>query len=567
MLSKLTEIGKRAAGTRWCLTGTPIQNEVLDLYSLSRFLQIIPFSGGTSKDFEEYFNLNQINGKITRTKVILGSFIAAHMLRRVKEDVIDDLVSKTEEIIELEFDQGEKYIYTAFQRHARSQFNNFKQNGTIKYSHVLVALLRLRQISDHPYLAVKKETSTVRFVGYGNMRNASYHDEDCLAKSKAYEGCSKVLHTKEITNEVVLDGDQIYKQMSKHMSNSGMLQRRIIWRKTHRAKGKYRTQQDKWNEEKMNSTSVMVRNQIKKPQTGQTEWNRFQVNESIEFELPEDNLNGYSDEDKYPTLVGGLDFIPSSKTKMLLQKLRWIRKNKPNDKVIVFSQFRTMLWIVTRVLEKYHIRYLKYDGSTTGAARQTIINTFNQDASSNTIPVLLMSLKCAALGLNLTVANHVILLDLWWNPAIEQQAIDRVHRIGQNKPVYVTRLIMKSSIEEKILQLQQKKQSIADSALFSAKCLTSETLSKSDIALLLDDLFQDNDTNTSRSRRNLKSNKIFSIDKDDDLEETEPLSDLPDIHLENKCINGYDNNHHSSATDLRDEFSIFILCMYYLLYI
>eukprot|EP01083_Nonionella_stella_P043427 117144_1 len=123
-----------------------------------------------------------------------------------------------------------------------------------------------------------------------------------------------------------------------------------------------------------------------------------------------------------------------------------------------------MLSILERVLRKYKINYLMYDGSKTRQQRKDIINDFKKD-EYNDIPVMLMSLKCAALGLNLTVANHVIFCDLWWNPAIESQAIDRVHRIGQEKHVFITRMIIKTSVEERILALQRDKQKIADSIL------------------------------------------------------------------------------------------------------
>ncbi len=95
-----------------------------------------------------------------------------------------------------------------------------------------------------------------------------------------------------------------------------------------------------------------------------------------------------------------------------------------------------------------------------------------------------MSLERAALGLNLTVANHVIFCDLWWNPAIESQAIDRVHRIGQEKHVFITRMIIKDSVEERILTLQRDKQKIADSTLDGANFVKRNGLSVRDLAML-----------------------------------------------------------------------------------
>merc|ERR1712228_1123424 len=125
-----------------------------------------------------------------------------------------------------------------------------------------------------------------------------------------------------------------------------------------------------------------------------------------------------------------------------------------------------------------------YDGSKTRQQRKDIIAQFKADADENSIPVILMSLKCAALGLNLTVANHVIFCDLWWNPATESQAVDRVHRIGQTKHVYITRIVIKDSVEERILDLQRKKQNIADSALDGANFAKQNKLSLADLGRL-----------------------------------------------------------------------------------
>merc|ERR1712187_571963 len=143
-----------------------------------------------------------------------------------------------------------------------------------------------------------------------------------------------------------------------------------------------------------------------------------------------------------------------------------------------------MLSVMERVMNKYGINYLMYDGSKTRQQRREIIDAFKADKDENDIPVILMSLKCAALGLNLTVANHVIFCDLWWNPATESQAVDRAHRIGQTKHVYITRIVIKDSVEERILALQRDKQKIADSALDGANFAKQNKLSVADLGRL-----------------------------------------------------------------------------------
>jgi len=123
-------------------------------------------------------------------------------------------------------------------------------------------------------------------------------------------------------------------------------------------------------------------------------------------------------------------FVPSARTKLLIQRLKHITQSFPNDKILIFSQFTSMLDICEKPLEKFGFQYLRYDGALTRKERQNVLHNFNTNPN---IKILLVSLRCASIGLNLTVANHVMFLDLWWNPAIESQAIDRVHRIGQKK--------------------------------------------------------------------------------------------------------------------------------------
>lgn len=129
-------------------------------------------------------------------------------------------------------------------------------------------------------------------------------------------------------------------------------------------------------------------------------------------------------------------------------------------KVVVFSQFVQMLTIMRKHLETEKISYVYLDGSTKN--RQEVIEKFNQDES---VQVFLCSLKAGGFGINLTAANYVILYDPWWNPAVEQQAMDRVYRIGQTKEVFVYKMITKNTVEEKILKLQAKKRDLIEQVI------------------------------------------------------------------------------------------------------
>jgi len=159
----------------------------------------------------------------------------------------------------------------------------------------------------------------------------------------------------------------------------------------------------------------------------------------------------------------------------LEELVREVIENTGDHKCLVFSQFTSMLGLIREALDAAGIGYLYLDGSVAAEDRRESVARFQEEGSER---VFLISLKAGGVGLTLTAADYVYLVDPWWNPAAEQQAIDRSHRIGQVKKVFAYRMICKDTVEEKILQLQEKKRSlaadlVADEAGF-VKQLTSE---------------------------------------------------------------------------------------------
>ena len=150
----------------------------------------------------------------------------------------------------------------------------------------------------------------------------------------------------------------------------------------------------------------------------------------------------------------------SSKTEALLGLIGQISAVEGNS-VLVFSQFTSYLAQVKAALDRKGLRYLYLDGQTELDERRTLVEQFQ----NGDCPLFIASLKAGSLGLNLTAANYVIILDPWWNPAIENQAMDRAHRIGQRRTVTVIRLIAMHTIEEKILRLHETKQKLSDDML------------------------------------------------------------------------------------------------------
>ncbi len=137
---------------------------------------------------------------------------------------------------------------------------------------------------------------------------------------------------------------------------------------------------------------------------------------------------------------------------------REISENISNHKALVFSQFLGMLALIKEKLNSLNVKYEYFDGSTSAIDREKAITNFQNQEECR---VFLISLKAGGVGLNLTAADYVYIVDPWWNPAVEQQAIDRTHRIGQTKNIFAYRMICKDTIEDKILQLQDRKRSLA----------------------------------------------------------------------------------------------------------
>ena len=139
-------------------------------------------------------------------------------------------------------------------------------------------------------------------------------------------------------------------------------------------------------------------------------------------------------------------------------------------KILIFSQFTSMLALIEEELVVAGINFVKLTGATT--QRQEVVDKFQ----NGEVPVFLISLRAGGVGLNLTAADTVIHFDPWWNPAVENQATDRAYRIGQDKPVFVYKYIIENSIEEKIQKIQQNKAELA-------KALLSEEVSDNKLSL------------------------------------------------------------------------------------
>jgi len=178
----------------------------------------------------------------------------------------------------------------------------------------------------------------------------------------------------------------------------------------------------------------------------------------------------------HPALLPGQKAASSSKVEALVEAL--VTAAEDGHKALVFSQWTSLLDLIEPVLSQIGIEFTRLDGSTRD--RAAVVESFQATAGP---PVMLISLKAGGTGLNLTAADHVFLCDPWWNPAVEDQAADRAHRIGQERPVMIYRLVAVDTVEERILELQQRKRAIGEAALGDAAAAAS--LTRDDLLALL----------------------------------------------------------------------------------
>jgi non-specific serine/threonine protein kinase len=182
-----------------------------------------------------------------------------------------------------------------------------------------------------------------------------------------------------------------------------------------------------------------------------------------------------------PNLVNDDEITEFEEESIKLQELKeHIIERTGNHKILVFSQFKGMLALIRAMLEHAKIPFLYLDGGTSPKDRRTAVDKFQNDDKYR---VFLISLKAGGTGLNLTAADYVYIVDPWWNPAVEAQAIDRTHRIGQKNHVFAYKMICKDTVEEKILKLQDKKKALA-ADLVASETGMMKSLTRDDIAFL-----------------------------------------------------------------------------------
>ncbi|CAN4105473.1 unnamed protein product [Withania somnifera] len=445
------------AKRRWCLSGTPIQNAIDELFSYFRFLRYDPYAEYKSfcSQIKFLIAINSINGYKK-----LQAILRAIMLRRTKGTMIDgepiiNLPPKTIQLKKVAFSAEERAFYNKLEAESRSQFKAYAAAGTVKqnYANILLMLLRLRQACDHPKL-VKRESY--------NSVGASSEMAKKLPK-ETVEYLLKQLETSLVTCSVCDDvPEDAIVTMCGHVFCNQCVSDYLT--------GEDNTCPTPGCREQLGPEAVYSKATLKKCVSGDVNGDPSGVSGFDEKFIME---NEYSSS-KIRTAIEILESCCKSKDPYLesdiLVQCNGESSNLGGDtelqskgpiKAIVFSQWTGMLNLVERALNQSGFRYERLDGTMSLAARDRAVKEFNTNPE---VTVMLMSLKAGNLGLNMVAASHVILLDLWWNPTTEDQAIDRAHRIGQTRAVTVSRLTVKDTVEDRIIALQEDKRNMVASA-------------------------------------------------------------------------------------------------------
>ncbi|CAH0481185.1 unnamed protein product [Peronospora belbahrii] len=480
---------------RWCLSGTPLQNRIGELFSLVRFIrvkryayyhcnmcdcQMLDYNFPDKKCVQcshsaiqhySFFNKKvvipiQSYGYVAEGKLAmqrLQNDVLQHiLLRRTKEGRADD-ISLPPKLIRIRkdcLDERENDFYEAIYTQSQAQFNTYVSSGTLlnNYAHVFDLLIRLRQAVDHPYLVIYSKSNPALQLPnsavplteeqpFGTSGGCSSEDErlcaichecveDGVIAKCGHEFCRECV--REYIESLPSGGEATCPTCSKRLT--------------------------------VDLSLVVEETDTTDAPNERTRWLSSRSRKAV-------NLSSFHRNSILHRISDIHAFQSSTKIEALMQELELMRVRDPSGKAIIFSQFVNMLDIIHHRLQLGGVNCVKLSGNMSMSVRDRTIKAFRDDP---TVTAFLISLKAGGVALNLTIASHIFLMDPWWNPAAENQAIDRTHRLGQFKPIQATRFIIAGTVEERILKLQEKKRLIFEGTVganVSAICrLTEEDL-------------------------------------------------------------------------------------------
>lgn len=444
------------AAHRWVLTGTPIVNKLEDLFSLVRFLGVEPWNNFSF--WKTFITVPFEAGDFVRALNVVQTVLEPLAMRRTKDmktpngEPLVLLPPKQIDVVEVELSKTERDVYDYIYHRAKRTFNKNMEAGTVMkaFTTIFAQILRLRQSCCHPILVRNKdlvademEAGAVADAGTGfaddmDLENLIQHFTAVTDEASKDNQAYGVHALSEIRDESEKECPFCFEEPMNDQTVTGC-----------------------WHSACKQCLLDFMKHETDRGTVPKCFSCRAPLNSRDLFEVVR-----YDDE---PDPVTGSARISlqrlgmsssSSKVSALMSQLRTLRKEFPRMKSVVFSQFTSFLSLIEPALARANITFLRLDGSMSQRARAAVLNEFTEKEG---FMILLISLRAGGVGLNLTSAGRVYMMDPWWSFAVESQAIDRVHRLGQDDEVQVKRFIVKESVEERMLKIQERKKFIATS--------------------------------------------------------------------------------------------------------
>jgi DNA repair protein RAD5 len=437
-----------AAEHRWVLTGTPIVNRLEDLFSLVRFLRVEPWSNFSF--WKTFITVPFESKDFMRALDVVQTVLEPLVLRRTKDmktptgEALVPLPLKTVDIIDIELSKPEREVYDHIFTRAKRTFAANVEAGTVMkaYTSIFAQILRLRQSCCHPIL-----TRNQHFVA---------DEEDAAEVADAASGLADDMDLQSLIERFTAATDDsadanafgahVLEQIRDEAENECPIcsEEPMI----------EQTVTGCWHSACKKCLLDYITHQTGKGELPRCFSCREVINSRDIFEVVKDDSHPDNFDGKPRISLQRLGSNSSAKIGVLITHLKTLRKEFPGTKSVVFSQFTSFLSLIEPALTRASIPFVRLDGSMAQKSRAAVLSEF---AASKKGVVLLLSLRAGGVGLNLTMAKRVYMMDPWWSFAVEAQAIDRVHRMGQTDEVKVCRFIVKESVEERMLKIQERK--------------------------------------------------------------------------------------------------------------
>lgn len=480
---------------RWCLTGTPMMNNLDELQSLIKFLRIKPYNDLAAWRDQITRPLNNGRGGLAIRR--LQVYLKAFMKRRTKdvlrqdglhgkkegkdgkegeqeEDTSEEAggskgsggggggfhITKRDVVkVPVEFSPAEREFYSRLEARTDRSLERM-MDDKLNYASALVLLLRLRQACNHIDL-VRGDLAKDEVAADGQHKDK----EKEKGKGDDVDGIADLMDGLSV-------GHRLCDVCQTELSNEAARSNRCAACDADLAaavpteEGEEKKKiMKKGRKEKEPSRQRRQRNKRVVVDSDDEDDEEDSAADTEADEADEDSAgdtDGDDDDDDYDNSEAEAGPPPGSSSTKIRELMRIVTAEAPTSKFIVFSFFTSMLDRLTPHLQRAGLGFARYDGAMRNDAREAALDRLRRDPSTR---VLLCSLRAGALGLNLTAASRVVVLEPFWNPFVEEQAIDRVHRLGQTANVRVYRLLVTGTVEERIVALQEQKRQLVDAAI------------------------------------------------------------------------------------------------------